>query len=79
MLVISVLFGAALSRAAVTVLAIPLQQGTSILATVILAGIQQVMDLAREDTILYTNIGMGQKIDELLSKIGQKKYSMRKI
>jgi len=31
-------------------------------------GIQQTMDFAREDTILYTNIGMGQKIDELLTK-----------
>jgi len=36
-------------------------------------GIQQVMNFAKEDTILYTNIGMGQKIDELLAKIGQKK------
>ena len=36
-------------------------------------GIQQVMDFAREDTILYTNIGMGQKIDELLVKVGHKK------
>lgn len=36
-------------------------------------GIQQVMDFAREDTILYTNIGMGQKIDELLVKAGQGK------
>ena len=34
-------------------------------------GIQQVMDFAREDTILYTNIGMGQNIDELLEKTGQ--------
>ncbi len=34
-------------------------------------GIQQTMDFAREDTILYTNIGMGQKIDKLLAKIGQ--------
>jgi len=31
-------------------------------------GIQQVMNFAKEDTILYTNIGMGQKIDELLTK-----------
>jgi len=36
-------------------------------------GIQQVMDFAREDTILYTNIGMGQKIDDLLSSVGQEK------
>jgi len=35
-------------------------------------GIQQVIDFAREDTILYTNIGMGQNIDELLEKTGQK-------
>lgn len=36
-------------------------------------GSRQVMDFAREDTILYTNIGMGQKIDELLVKGGHKK------
>ena len=33
-------------------------------------GIQLVMDFAREDTIMYTNIGMGQKIDDLLAKVG---------
>jgi len=35
-------------------------------------GIQQVMDFAREDSIMYTNIGMGQKIDDLLAKVGLK-------
>ena len=33
-------------------------------------GIQQVMDFAREDTIMYTNIGMGQTIDGLLADAG---------
>jgi len=32
-------------------------------------GIQQLLDFARPDTILYTNLGMGQKIDELLTRI----------
>lgn len=36
-------------------------------------GIQQVIDFAREDTILYTNMGIGQKIDNLLAKVGQLK------
>jgi hypothetical protein len=34
-------------------------------------GIQQLLDFARPDTILYTNLGMGQKIDELLARIGR--------
>lgn len=32
-------------------------------------GIQQLLDFARSDTILYTNLGMGQKIDELLAHV----------
>jgi hypothetical protein len=32
---------------------------------------QLVMDFARPDTILYTNLGMGETIDELLTKVGQ--------
>ena len=34
-------------------------------------GIQQLLDFARPDTILYTNLGMGQTIDELLSCSGR--------
>lgn len=34
-------------------------------------GIQQLLDFARPDTILYTNLGVGQKIDELLSRSGR--------
>ena len=30
-------------------------------------GLQQVMEFARDDTIMYTNIGMGQPIDDLLA------------
>lgn len=33
-------------------------------------GLQQVMDFARQDSIMYTNIGMGQKIDDLLADAG---------
>lgn len=33
-------------------------------------GDQLVMDFARDDTIIYTNIGMGQAIDGLLEKAG---------
>jgi hypothetical protein len=33
-------------------------------------GIQQVLKFARPETILYTNLGMGQKIDELLVMAG---------
>jgi hypothetical protein len=33
-------------------------------------GDQLVMDFARDDTIMYTNIGMGQTIDGLLAKAG---------
>jgi len=33
-------------------------------------GVQQVMDFARDDTIMYTNIGMGQAIDGLLADAG---------
>ena len=34
-------------------------------------GIQQLLDFARHDTILYTNLGMGQTIDELLACVGR--------
>jgi len=34
-------------------------------------GIQQVLKFARPETILCTNLGMGQKIDELLFKVGK--------
>ncbi len=34
-------------------------------------GIQQLLDFARSDTILYTNLGMGQTIDKLLECIGR--------
>jgi hypothetical protein len=33
-------------------------------------GVQQVMEFARDDTIMYTNIGMGQPIDGLLTDSG---------
>jgi hypothetical protein len=33
-------------------------------------GVQQLLDFARPDTILYTNLGMGQKIDEFLCEAG---------
>lgn len=33
-------------------------------------GVQQVMEFARDDTIMYTNIGMGQAIDGLLADAG---------
>ena len=36
-------------------------------------GAQLLLEFARPDTILYTNLGMGQKIDELLARVGQKK------
>ena len=35
-------------------------------------GTQLLLEFARPDTILYTNIGMGQKIDELLTQVGQR-------
>jgi hypothetical protein len=31
---------------------------------------QQVLDFARPDTVIYTNLGQGQRIDELLSQVG---------
>ena len=34
-------------------------------------GIQQLLDFARPDTVLYTNLGMGQKIDKFLTAVGQ--------
>ena len=34
-------------------------------------GNQLLLDFARPDTILYTNLGMGEKIDELLIKAGR--------
>jgi hypothetical protein len=34
-------------------------------------GAQLLLAFARPDTILYTNLGMGQKIDELLAQVGQ--------
>ncbi len=36
-------------------------------------GAQLLLEFARPDTILYTNLGMEQKIDELLARVGQKK------
>jgi hypothetical protein len=36
-------------------------------------GAQQLLEFARQDTILYTNLGREQKIDELLAHVGQKK------
>jgi len=33
-------------------------------------GVQQVMEFARDDTIIYTNIGMGDEIDGLLAEAG---------
>jgi len=35
-------------------------------------GAQLLLEFARPDTILYTNLGMEQKIDELLAHVGQK-------
>lgn len=35
-------------------------------------GTQLLLEFARPDTILYTNIGMGQKIDDLLTRVGQR-------
>jgi hypothetical protein len=35
-------------------------------------GAQLLLEFARPDTILYTNLGMGQKIDELLTQVGQR-------
>jgi len=35
-------------------------------------GVQQILDFAKSDTLLYTNLGMGQKIDELLAHVENK-------